>query len=321
MTSIVELHGARLMAGGIQVPPENCLPGDRVDATGHFLSRDPSFTLGLVVSVTEKSTTVSFPLYGPACPSRATLKEVYAAVGDRLVLELYSSGAIICRKVEGPEARADARLLTALYQQTPATLGPDLPGFRPHHYTRAGVTDHTDLDTFTIDPASTVDYDDALSVGTDGTVYIHIVDIMAAMHRIDLPRTRAMGSSLYLANERTEHLMDPDVLADLTLEEGRIRSVITVAVTLDSEGAVTHYDIYRSTILVKRRFTYETAATLLDSHPGLAFLHRIATRRSSTVQYKIEMPSLRLTMNGVGNRSKPIWNLQTMMRMLLWPRP
>jgi exoribonuclease R len=145
-----------------------------------------------------------------------------------------------------------------------------------------------------------VDYDDALSVGADGTVYIHIVDIMAAMHRIDLPRVRTLGASLYLANERTEHLLDREAMEAVTLEEGRIRPVITVAVTLDVEGTVTHYDIYRSTILVKRRFTYESATALLDSHPGLAFLHRVATRRSSTISYKIEMPSLRLHMNGVG---------------------
>ena len=155
-------------------------------------------------------------------------------------------------------------------------------------------------DSFTIDPVSTVDYDDALSVGADGTVYIHIVDIMAAMHRIDLPRVRTLGSSLYLANEHTEHLLDRETMEAVTLEEGRIRPVITVAVTLDVEGAVTHYDIYRSTILVKRRFTYESATALLDSHPGLAFLHRVATRRSSLVSYKIDMPSLRLHMNGIG---------------------
>ena len=301
---IVELHGARLMAGGHQLNPQNCLPGDHVDADGHFLSREHSFTLGLVVSVTEspRSATVSFPLFGHACPSRATIHEVYATVGERLVLELYAHGSIVCRKVEGPEARADARLLTALYQQALGLDGcwPHMPGFGPHHYTREGVTDHTDLDTFTIDPVRTVDYDDALSVGKDGTVYIHIVDIMAAMHRIDLPRVRALGSSLYLANEHTEHLLDTETMEAITLAEGLIRTVITVAVTLDPEGSVAHYEVYRSTIRVKRRFTYEEAATLLEEHPGLATLHKLATLRSSAISYKIDMPSVRLEMNGVG---------------------
>jgi ribonuclease R len=145
-----------------------------------------------------------------------------------------------------------------------------------------------------------VDYDDALSVGADGVVYIHIVDIMAAVHRIDLPRVRALGSSLYLANEHTAHLLDSDVMMDVSLVEGRIRPVITVAVRLNTEGSVTGYDIYRSTILVKRRFTYEEVATLLEDHPGLATLHKLATLRSSTISYKIEMPSLRLCMNGIG---------------------
>jgi exoribonuclease-2 len=215
------------------------------------------------------------------------------------VLELYAHGSIVCRRVEGPDARADARLLTALYRQTQG-LNAELPGFGPHHYTREGVTDHTDLDTFTIDPASTVDYDDALSVGADGIVYIHIVDIMTAMHRIDLPRVRCLGSSLYLANEHTEHLLDTETMEAITLAEGLIRTVITVAVTLDPEGSVAHYEVYRSTIRVKRRFTYEEAATLLDEHPGLATLDRLATLRSSAISYKIDMPSVRLEMNGVG---------------------
>jgi len=305
MTDImVELHGARLMAGGQQMPPINYLPGDHVDAEGHFLSRDPSFTLGLVVGVTEspRAATVSFPLFGPACPSRATIKEVYAKIGDRLLLELTPFGSILYRGFAGPEARADAHLFTRLYEAQAADTAalPPFPGFGPHHYTREGVTDHTDLDTFTIDPVGTVDYDDALSVGADGVVYIHIVDIMAAVHRIDLPRVRALGSSLYLANEHTAHLLDSDVMMDVSLVEGRIRPVITVAVRLNTEGSVTGYDIYRSTILVKRRFTYEEVATLLEDHPGLATLHKLATLRSSTISYKIEMPSLRLCMNGIG---------------------
>ena len=303
---IVELHGARLMADGIQVSPQNFLPGDHVDATGHFLSRDPSITLGLVVAVTESPRTaiVSFPLLGPACPSRATIKEVYAAVGDRLIVELTRSGSVIHRGFAGPEARADASLLTEVYRRLPADTEslPPLPGFGPHYYTREGVTDHTDLDTFTIDPVSTVDYDDALSVGADGTFYIHIVDIMAALHRIDLPRVRALGSSLYLANEHTEHLLDSETVAAITLAEGRVRPVITVAITIDAEGGVTHYDLYRSIITVKRRFNYEEVAALLEVTPpaGLQAFHQLATQRSSSISYKIEMPSVRLHMNAMG---------------------
>ena len=302
---IVELHGARLMAGGQQLAPEHFLPGDRVDAAGHFLSREATMTLGLVVAVTEspRTATVSFPLLGTACPSRALIKEVYAAVGDRLIVELTPFGSIINRGYAGPEARADARLFTTLYRGTAADMDPlpPLPGFGPAYYTRDGVTDHTDLDTFTIDPVTTVDYDDALSVGGDGTLYIHIVDIMAAIHRIDLSQVRTLGSSLYLANEHTEHLLDTETLTAITLAEGRVRPVITVAVTLDAAGLVSHYEIYRSLIRVKRRFTYEEVAGLLDgSHAGLQFLHQLATQRSTDVSYKIDMPSVRLEMNAVG---------------------
>jgi exoribonuclease R len=310
MTSdiIVELHGARLMAGDRQLPPYNCLPGDRVDADLHFVARDRGTSLGLVTSVTEspRTVTVSFPLYGSACPSYATLKEIFAEVGERLILELTPHGSIVYRGVETKAARYDARLFTRLYQHQlewpPEKLQP-LPGFGSHHYTREGVTDHTDLDTFTIDPASTEDFDDALSVDSTGMIYIHIVDIMAAMHRIDLPRVRTLGSSLYLANEQTEHLLSEEAIAATSLVEGRIRPVITVAVRLDSEGSVNSYDIYRSWIQVKHRYTYEQVTELLSTREGpsgLSVLHNLAILRSSAVSYKIEMPSVRLTMNGVG---------------------
>jgi exoribonuclease R len=310
MTSeiIVELHGARLMAGDRQLPPYNCLPGDRVDADLHFVARDRGTTLGLVTSVTEspRTVTVSFPLYGSACPSYATLKEIFAEVGDRLILELTAYGSIVYRGVETKAARYDARLFARLYQHQmemrPEQL-PPLPGFGTHHYTREGVMDHTDLDTFTIDPASTEDFDDALSVDATGLIYIHIVDIMAAMHRIDLPRVRTLGSSLYLANEKTEHLLSEEAMAATSLVEGRIRPVITVAVRLDSEGSVISYDIYRSWIQVKHRYTYEQVASLLsvrEGPSGLSVLHDLAIRRSSAISYKIEMPSVRLTMNGIG---------------------
>ena len=310
MTSeiIVELHGARLMAGGRQLPPYNCLPGDRVDADLHFVARDRGTTLGLVVAVTEspRTVTVSFPLYGSACPSYATLKEIFAEVGDRLILELTAYGSIVYRGVETKAARSDARLFTRLYQhqmEMPTESLPPLPGFGAHHYTREGVTDHTDLDTFTIDPASTEDFDDALSVDATGLIYIHIVDIMAAMHLLDLPRVRTLGSSLYLANEQTEHLLSEEAMTATSLIEGRVRPVITVAVRLDPEGSVNSYDIYRSWIRVKHRYTYEQVSTLLTAREGpagLLVLHNLAILRSSTISYKIEMPSIRLTMNGVG---------------------
>jgi len=313
MTStIVELHGARLMAGGRQLSPHQCLPGDRVDAAGHFLSRDAQVTLGLVVSTATATATatatVSFPLFGSACPSYAILTEIVAERGDRLILDLYENGRIVVHRQEGPDAAVDARLFTALYRRILASDSDlRMPGFGSHYYTRAGVIDHTELDTFTIDPASTEDFDDALSVGADGTLYIHIVDIMAAMHHIDLPLVRALGSSLYLANEHTEHLLDVETVDAITLTVGRIRPVITVAVTVDEEGTLTSYDVYRSTICVKQRFTYEEVAELLhpeeggwSPHAALQVFHRLATQRSSAISYKIDMPSVRLIMEEDG---------------------
>ena len=308
MSFIVELHGARLIANNSFVPTSDRIPGDYVTADGSLVSRVPQITLGLVLSL--HPTVVSLPLFGPACPSRFSMGETFGIeIGNRLILELVEDGRIRLLQRFGAEPCYDAAIMTILYRRTPPlSLSPSLPPFGLPHYTREGIVDHRSFDTFTIDPATSVDFDDALSVDiASRRVYVHIVDIMSAIHTVDLPRVRTMGSTLYLANEHTEHLLSEPLVDTLSLVEGEERSTITVAVTLSETGLVTAYDIYRSVIIVKRRYSYDEVASALslcdgDEYlPQLQFLANLDKMRSSKISYKIDMPSPRITMNRHGD--------------------
>ena len=158
---------------------------------------------------------------------------------------------------------------------------------------------HDDLDTFTIDPADSKDFDDAISVDVEtSTLYIHIVDIASApLTKVEEERLERRCLTLYLANEHVEHLLDEETASHrLSLVVGHQRPTITVKLVM-REGLVQEYEIYRSTIVVKRRFTYEEALTELASNPALQYLDTLTRQRSSAVDYTIRLPSLRLTVH------------------------
>jgi ribonuclease R len=168
-----------------------------------------------------------------------------------------------------------------------------------HHYTRDGVVDETALDTFTIDPTTSKDFDDAISVDVaNRTVYVHIVDIAAApLSEAEEQRLRERCLTLYMANEATDHLLDEQTASHaLSLVVGEPRQTVTVKAVLTEDNTIASYEIYRSVIVVKRRYNYEEVDKLLetetDAGPALYYLKDIAEHRSAVVKYNINLPSV-----------------------------
>jgi ribonuclease R len=67
-------------------------------------------------------------------------------------------------------------------------------------------------------------------------------------------------------------------------------------VTNPDNGSIVSSEIYRSTIVVKRRYTYEdVAAMFLSGTPteAMAYLHHLTELRSSVLNYRLALPSLR----------------------------
>jgi hypothetical protein len=259
---IVELRGGKLVAAtedGQTVPlyGGTYLPGDTVvnkmDACGWTVVKRPnSVWLGVV-----KNNMGGLHVVGAGDFDPRAL--VTGGLGDRYLLRFNGLQMTIIGHYSGGPSD-DVAVLLGLYARSlgPPNLnnrGEEEEHVGPALYTVDSVVDHSDLDTFTIDPATSVDFDDAISV-VDSTVYIHIVDIAGQQDGFDAISKRNLQQlclTLYLANEHTSHLLTDGDVAAVTLGAGVPRAVITVKVVLDKAGLVVSYDIYRSTIVVKRR--------------------------------------------------------------------
>jgi len=291
MQGIVELHGGRLVVNvdSVIYPTSNFIPGDIVeiaDGKTSLVKRQAQGALGILQSENE------FSLLIPKTPFTQTV-EIKGNKGDRIILWLSEDGSI---SVKGHYTNSETdhiAAMLALYKLVKEvdTLNLEI---QSNHYTRQDVVCHDDLNTFTIDPEHSVDFDDAISV--DGTtVYIHIVDIANQIISDESEkRLRERCLTLY-SPELNEHLLTyEEASTNLSLIVGQQRKVITVKVRL-TDGLVDDYEIYRSTIVVKRRWNYDEI--LSCNLPDIIYLANLARNRSSEVKYNINLPSLRLTVD------------------------
>lgn len=131
-----------------------------------------------------------------------------------------------------------------------------------------------DLFTFTIDPQSCKDQDDAISLDIDKKIlYIHIVDIVSQLeiNQPDDLNALKYGYTLYLPNNENCSGINPvNMLPNhlveecLTLTTGLIRKVITLELKYNDQYEIIEKNIYKSTIISKIRLSYEDANNHLN---------------------------------------------------------
>ena len=140
----------------------------------------------------------------------------------------------------------------------------------------AGRRDLTALPTFTIDPDSARDFDDAISVQAEGDGYrawVHIADVssfVAPDGAIDA-EARRRTASLYLPLWAEPMLPGELSSGVCSLVEGEARRTVTVESTFDAAGRRTSVAFYRSTIVSDRRLTYGAVDRVLAGRvpPGI----------------------------------------------------
>jgi ribonuclease R len=196
---------------------------------------------------------------------------------------------------------------------------------------KADTFDEGDLDgrqdfreqlVITIDPADAKDHDDAVSLEFDPgskhwMLYVHIADVghfAPAGSMLDR-EARKRGNSVYLPGKVLP--MFPEVISNAlaSLQEGRVRYVLSVAMEFTEAGIFVRSDFVRGVIKVKRRFSYEQVSALLK--PGasddtvspelLAMLRRMETlatllleRRRKRGMLELEMPEVELDYDSDG---------------------
>ena len=133
-----------------------------------------------------------------------------------------------------------------------------------------GYQDLRDEFVFTIDPVDARDFDDAISLGWNGSnlvLGVHIADVSQFVEfgsSIDLD-ARRRATSVYLSDRVIPML--PEQLSNglCSLLPGEDRCTITVRAELSPEGTVLNYEVFPSVIRSKARLSYEQAQALLNS--------------------------------------------------------
>ncbi len=161
-----------------------------------------------------------------------------------------------------------------------ANLLTEMPGYRTDACERR---DLTNLPLMTIDGQSTLDFDDAISLETDGDEYrvgIHISDVAHFVKRGEVLDEEAMarGTSIYLPDRKIPML--PPVMAEglLSLRAHEVRPAISVLARMDRDANVLDYEICPSLIRVRRQLTYHEVNLMADADKEIIALCDVANK-------------------------------------------
>ena len=153
-----------------------------------------------------------------------------------------------------------------------------------------GREDFRDIECFTIDPDTALDYDDAISLSKDKEGRYHLgVHIADVSHYVSpgtaLDEEAAMRcNSTYFPGACIPML--PSVLSDnlCSLKPNVNRLTVSVLISFDAQGNEMEYRIVRSVIKSQKRFTYKEAKQVLDGQK--------ASPHAPTLQLMLELCAL-----------------------------
>jgi ribonuclease R len=189
-----------------------------------------------------------------------------ASVGDLVVLQRPGRGRARVEKILGSADHIEAVLEGLLWHEGVRREPPPLPeeprGMEPER------VDVRDLLTFTIDPESAKDFDDALSFRAeeDGIrAWVHIADVSRYVPAgCPLDRDAAERAFSVYVPGRVEPMLPERLSADLcSLRPNEDRRCVTVEVLFDGDLVPGQPAFYRSLIRSRERLTYSQAEAVL----------------------------------------------------------
>lgn len=210
-----------------------------------------------------------------------------ARIGDKVVVELLDwkdpeddpSGKVVRRIGKAGEMNAEIASLMEEFDvrvDFPEEVIAEAESFSSRFTRRdlAGRRDLRDDPIFTIDPYDARDFDDAISIqrhdNGDMTLGVHIADVGHYVREgsaLDKEAFRR-GTSIYLVTGVIPMLPErlSNDLCSLRPDEDRL--AYSVHVRFSPKGAIRDYEIFKSVIRSKRRFTYEEALEVLETGEG-----------------------------------------------------
>jgi exoribonuclease-2 len=166
--------------------------------------------------------------------------------------------------------------------------------------------DLTGINTFSIDDASTMDIDDALSFEEHHDffiIYVHITDVASVIKpgtAIDLEAKRR-GRSIYLPEGKS--LMLPDCLSEnyLSLKQGEIRPAVSFKIKLSLDGDILDFSAQTSLIKNDRKMSYDETDNAIKTNPLFEKLYnltlKLRKKRLLNGARSILLPELQLEVN------------------------
>jgi exoribonuclease II len=173
--------------------------------------------------------------------------------------------------------------------KSPNVLLPDLPD-EPRR-------DLTHLLSLAIDDTGSQDPDDALSLGEDGRLWVHVADVAALIKPGGLAdqEAQARGANLYLP-EGTVPMLPAAATARLGLGLNEISPAFSFGLTCNEAGEVVDLEMIPSWIRVSR-LTYAAAEERLHEEP-FNTLYRLAqkfeARRYENGAVRIDLPEIKI---------------------------
>jgi ribonuclease R len=259
----------------------------------------------LVVEVAKRGKlTVGEPFFTPGVPVVLDRKGLGNAGPGDLAVVRTGRGRARLERVLGPARSVDAALEGLLVQHG------ELAGFEPYDPPAPDPGDRVDLRdllSFTIDPETAKDFDDALSVRQEGDglrAWVHIADVsffVPAGSPLDRGAARR-ANSVYVPG-RVAPMLPPDLADDLcSLRPNLDRLCVTVEFPPVGEPS-----FYRSVIRSRARLTY-AQAELRDAEPEVAEALGLADRRTTDLRrrrfargaLRVQTPELAFAFDGRG---------------------
>jgi len=203
-------------------------------------------------------------------------------------------------------------------------------GFEPHEApapSLEGRVDLRELTTFTIDPDTAKDFDDAISVRAEGDglrAWVHIADVSYFVPA-DSPLDRGAAeraNSVYVPG-LVAPMLPPELADDAcSLRPHEDRLCVTVEVPFDAALQPGDPTFYRSVINSRERLTYGRAEAILGGREraepeiaeGLRLAERLATelrrRRFARGALRIEAREITFAFDGAGGVERAWWEAE-----------
>jgi ribonuclease R len=262
----------------------------------------------VIVELTRRGKlTMGEPYFVPGTPVVVDRKGLGDARPGDLVAVTEGRGRARVQRIVGPAKRIENVLEALLVDQGLRD------GFEPHDVPEPsleGRADLRDLTTFTVDPETAKDFDDAISVRREGDgvrIWVHIADVsyfVPAGSPLDRGAAER-GNSVYVPGLVAPML--PHELADdaCSLRPHQDRLCVTVEIAPGGEPS-----FYRSVIRSRERFTYGQVQRILegDEQHELADAVRLADTVSAELRrqrfgrgaLRVESPEVNFAFDGEG---------------------